>query len=519
MHMRNDSQVLKIYIDFIASSMNGLDQLCAKENELVKKLNLLNKKRNLEIIREEYQKYSIDLMCIWENIYNNPDDFDASIKKADLLENRESLYAITLAQKCVEQFFYRLYSAVQVQMLIYEDDKKQKMYYGDFLTGFIFSYVKLMLKDLFQISLQAIKEHIVEVEDKKKQDFILAYKKFVPDLSFRYSAEELVSDSCIDRIIADLAEQKKKERAHFEEGVKNGSIKVDYASPPTTRKEAKSALEYASCGMLASIIGGSSIMYESLPVISSIDIKSLVTIMVRIDSQVRGANVSSDEALELIETNALYIGLVTGYLFMQSKQFDPDFINNNFMKYGSSPKEVPVKALSFIGFNSNSDEAQKVKNLVDEMKKRFSTGLFRLSIEAVKGLSDRNSVAIEIAYKLGYNAYFRLKKVVLGKSREEDQIKINQIISGNNSSHTASGNKNASDIGRNQANVGTMNKNGIESQQAHKNQSKKYWLDEKGVVKCPGDACPIECSLECPIYAQTMALSKLTQNDSLNFYE
>ena len=53
MHMRNDSQVLKIYIDFIASSMNGLDQLCAKENELVKKLNLLNKKRNLEIIREE----------------------------------------------------------------------------------------------------------------------------------------------------------------------------------------------------------------------------------------------------------------------------------------------------------------------------------------------------------------------------------------------------------------------------------------------------------------------------------
>ena len=129
MHMRNDSQVLKIYIDFIASSMNGLDQLCAKENELVKKLNLLNKKRNLEIIREEYQKYSINLMCIWENIYNNPDDFDATIKKADLLENRESLYAITLAQKCVEQFFYRLYSAVQVQMLIYEDDKKQKMYY------------------------------------------------------------------------------------------------------------------------------------------------------------------------------------------------------------------------------------------------------------------------------------------------------------------------------------------------------------------------------------------------------
>lgn len=46
-----------------------------------------------------------------------------------------------------------------------------------------------------------------------------------------------------------------------------------------------------------------------------------------------------------------------------------------------------------------------------------------------------------------------------------------------------------------------------------KTQEKKYWIDDKGKVKCPGDACPIDCDLNCPIYAQTMALQKLVKNE------
>ena len=92
-----------------------------------------------------------------------------------------------------------------------------------------------------------------------------------------------------------MNDQKTKERAEFEEGVKNGSVKVDY-SMPRTRQEAKSSLDYNSCRLLARIIGGSSLMYESLPVISSIDQKSFIAIMVGIDFQVRRANVSSDES-------------------------------------------------------------------------------------------------------------------------------------------------------------------------------------------------------------------------------
>lgn len=112
MHIRDDNQVLEVYIDFLASSMNGLDELCAKENELVQKINMLNKKHNLQIIHDKYRQYSLKLMTIWGSIYLSLDDLAETMNFSGLLEKRQSLYAITLPQKCVEQFFYQLYSAV-----------------------------------------------------------------------------------------------------------------------------------------------------------------------------------------------------------------------------------------------------------------------------------------------------------------------------------------------------------------------------------------------------------------------
>lgn len=47
----------------------------------------------------------------------------------------------------------------------------------------------------------------------------------------------------------------------------------------------------------------------------------------------------------------------------------------------------------------------------------------------------------------------------------------------------------------------------------HASESGKYWLAGDGSVKCPGDSCKKECTTECPIYLQTLALRKLMIND------
>lgn len=41
---------------------------------------------------------------------------------------------------------------------------------------------------------------------------------------------------------------------------------------------------------------------------------------------------------------------------------------------------------------------------------------------------------------------------------------------------------------------------------------RKYWMDENGIVKCPGDSCSHNCNMECPIYLQTLAIPQLSNN-------
>ena len=62
--------------------------------------------------------------------------------------------------------------------------------------------------------------------------------------------------------------------------------------------------------------------------------------------------------------------------------------------------------------------------------------------------------------------------------------------------------------------VANNHKSSIALQKSSAQEKKpKYWLDNQGNVRCPGDACPENCGLDCPIYAQTIALQKLMRND------
>ena len=40
-----------------------------------------------------------------------------------------------------------------------------------------------------------------------------------------------------------------------------------------------------------------------------------------------------------------------------------------------------------------------------------------------------------------------------------------------------------------------------------------YWLADNGSVRCLYDDCPAICSMDCPIYLQTLALESFARND------
>lgn len=65
-----------------------------------------------------------------------------------------------------------------------------------------------------------------------------------------------------------------------------------------------------------------------------------------------------------------------------------------------------------------------------------------------------------------------------------------------------------------QTEVQAEKKKATPSQDIKKNlQTKKYWIADNGTVKCLDKDCPAICSMECPIYVQTLGLECLMRND------
>lgn len=56
-------------------------------------------------------------------------------------------------------------------------------------------------------------------------------------------------------------------------------------------------------------------------------------------------------------------------------------------------------------------------------------------------------------------------------------------------------------------------RNPLSAEQKSNSDERKYWLDENGIVKCPGNKCPAQCDGNCPIHAQTLALKCMNFND------
>ena len=213
--MKDNNQILEIYVDFIAGSMNDLERLCSREKELLQRMNLINRKRNIQLLHHEYLQYLDKLSNTWSNIYNGANHYSDTVNKTSILESRQSLYAVTLPQKCVEQFFYHLHLAIKVQATCFEDEQKYKMYYSDFFSSIGFSSVKVVMRYLLPIALEAMKSNDISINEYKKQTFIVENRRYLPDLSINYHIGEELSDSRIDRILADLEEQKKKKAAAF----------------------------------------------------------------------------------------------------------------------------------------------------------------------------------------------------------------------------------------------------------------------------------------------------------------
>lgn len=63
---------------------------------------------------------------------------------------------------------------------------------------------------------------------RQKQIFVSTNQILIDEYSINYQNSINLTDSIIEQILLDIDEQKKKKQAEFREGVKNGTIKVDY---------------------------------------------------------------------------------------------------------------------------------------------------------------------------------------------------------------------------------------------------------------------------------------------------
>lgn len=511
--MLDDNRILEFYIGFVAISMKELIQMTIHENELLQKSNILNRKKNLQTIKSGYQQFARKVYCEWEKIYNNTAQFSETTKNEDLLARSKTLFAISLNQRFVEQFFYRLFFAMNLYVMYFNDKSLSKMTSSQLFSDIGFNYVQIVMKKTLKTVLEAMKSHTVKVDDSKKKSFVEINQRLLTDVSINYRLGEEMTDARIEQMLKDIEEGEARKRAEFDEGVKNGNIRINL-SIYETEEELISGLERESCNLLASFIGGSSDYYNSLPEVSALKSNFLLDMLVNIDFKAKKAALSLTQTLECTETTAMYVGLIAGYLFMKGLPLYSDSMRQRFLQNIISPVEFANNALSFMGIDPTSDEARKIGRLNDEMRHCFTTNVECTARHDSKKTDDMVTDAGFMAFKLGYHAYFRLKKVLPGNTFEEDQTILKGLpskISNQGKDSVSKGTANAAV--NNTINATSPVKQATVISPKSKVPDARYWLDSNGRIRCPGDACPIDCNTDCPIYAQTLALEKLTKND------
>ncbi len=508
--MKNDAYIIEAYIDFINNSMRDLIRITERETERLKKINILNRKKNIAIIKQEYQQYAVRINGEWGKIYKSPDHFSETLKHKGLLERGKTLYAITLNQRQIEQFYYHMLLAVSFYTSIFDNKTLAKMTKSDMFNNISFSLVRIAMERNFITVMQTIKDHSINVDDKKKMKFVEMNQKLLPELYIKYQAGEVLSDARIDRLLMDITEEKDKKSKKFEEGVKSGDIRVSYASYET-REEIETALENESCTILSNAIGGSSANYKSLPELPMTNDSDLLEIMTNIDLQAQREFEDAKKKFEIKEINAFYLGLVTGYSLLRSTLITSSFLKEKFLQNNMSTMDVPENTLDYIDIARDSVEAKKIEKVKSLLLGHMSTLVMYPSLRSSNNSLICADSAVKIAYKMGYHAYLRLFNALPGNTAEEDLIILKRLCS--------KGGKPGNNTTVKQAIKVIENSTFKESDAVKKEVvsysegKKKYWVDNSGKVRCPGVDCPIDCNLACPIYAQTIALQKLIRNE------
>lgn len=512
--MWDDNRVLAIYIDFVATSMSELERIVAHERVLHEQSNIFNRKKNLQSIQQEYQRYLESIHSEWGKIYKEPSHFAETLKHTGLLSMSRSVYALTINQKHVELFFYDFFDSVKAYFSSLNDDEWNKKNSWHFRQRPISLSVEHNLQRLFPLAMRLMKNNGLNMDESKKQAFVVINQKCISDVHIQYSPGEELTDMRIDQILVDFKEQEKKARQEYNKEVAKGNIRVELPTYSTI-ETLKRGLENESCFILTSNYGGTKVYYNTLPVLPTVSSTEMLKIQISIELHTNKMNYDPKKKFEVEAINAFYLGMAAGYAYLKSLPMNANIVIEKFLNNKVSPEDITHHVLSYMGIESGSVEVTKYKKVSSEMTDRFrSPVLETLSYYEEKDTEKRTFVAMEVAYKLGYHVYFRGNKIIPGNTFEEDQMIINQLPKKQGNQGFNPVNKSEGKLLEDKA-VKTANveRQGVVSARKHQLQETKYWLDEKGIVKCPGDACPIECDTDCPIYAQTLALQKLMKNE------
>ncbi len=167
--MKNDHDVLQIYIDFIIWTLPKLDEIREKEKNLLAKKSFFNKGRITDTLMWCYNQYKRTVEIDWEKIYSNPMHSDETQGHWELLGKNESLYAKTPVQKYVEQFYYNLSAGMSAITSAYnkKESEQERETYKTLFDGVFILIVEKLMNEIFPFAIEVLNSSTVKSNDKE----------------------------------------------------------------------------------------------------------------------------------------------------------------------------------------------------------------------------------------------------------------------------------------------------------------------------------------------------------------
>lgn len=226
--MLKDSRIIEIYIDSFIRLMGDAEHIVKQENDILHRTNFLNRRNNLEAIRREYKKYYDRINKEWSQIYSDSKEYVETKNKlgASFFPGKYSLYATTLTQMLVENFFYQLSTLTENCIEANNPERKDKRTDSVFFDGFFFGSLRNAIEHTFPVVVISIISHSVVINENIRKAFIQTNKKYI---AIPYREGDSLTDNGLKQMLLNMQKQKDGAVAQFGEEVSNGNWRTEPA--------------------------------------------------------------------------------------------------------------------------------------------------------------------------------------------------------------------------------------------------------------------------------------------------